>query len=84
MDNAPPITKTILYSFTAGYMVSQLNILGFAMGCGFMMALHYIPEDIKKFNLDIYNNVIYIIGALPLNPVMGALPLKPRNGGSAP
>jgi hypothetical protein len=60
MDN-PPITKTIIYSFTAGYMVSQFNILGFAAGCGFMLALNFIPEDLKKFNVNVYNNVIYMI-----------------------
>ena len=62
MDNSPPITKTILYSFTAGYMVSQFNILGFAMGCGVMLALNFIPDDIKKFNIEVYNNVIAIVG----------------------
>jgi hypothetical protein len=41
-------TQTILYSFTAGYMVSQLNILGFALGCGFMFTLNYIPHSIKS------------------------------------
>jgi hypothetical protein len=60
MDNTP-ITKTIIYSFTAGYMVSQFNILGFATGCGLMLALNFIPEDIKKFNVDVYTNVVYMI-----------------------
>ena len=60
MDNMP-ITKTIIYSFTAGYMVSQFNILGFAVGCGLMLALNFIPEDVKKFNIDVYTNVIYIV-----------------------
>ena len=59
MDNT---TKTIVYSFTAGYMVSQFDILGFAMGCGLMIALNFIPEDIKKLNMDIFNNVVYIVG----------------------
>lgn len=60
MDNTP-ITKTIIYSFTAGYMVSQFNILGFAAGCGLMFALNFIPDDIKKFNVGVYTNVIAII-----------------------
>ena len=37
--NTQTQTQTIIYSFTAGYMVSQLNILGFALGCGFMYVL---------------------------------------------
>jgi hypothetical protein len=41
-------TQTIIYSFTAGYMVSQLNILGFALGCGFMYALNYIPNRLTN------------------------------------
>ena len=41
MDNTST-AKTVLYSFTAGYMVSQFDILGFALGCGVMMALKYI------------------------------------------
>jgi len=60
MDNTP-ITKTIIYSFTAGYMVSQFNILGFAAGCGLMLALNFIPEDVKKFNIGVYTNVVYMI-----------------------
>jgi len=60
MDNTP-ITKTIIYSFTAGYMVSQFNILGFAAGCGLMLALNFIPDDIKKFNVGVYTNVVYMI-----------------------
>ena len=56
------ITKTIIYSFTAGYMTSQFNILGFAIGCGVMLALNFIPEDIKKFNKGIYSNIITVIG----------------------
>ena len=45
-------TQTILYSFTAGYMVSQLNILGFALGCGFMIVLNHIPRDMYKTLLE--------------------------------
>jgi hypothetical protein len=45
-------TQTILYSFTAGYMVSQLNILGFALGCGFMYALNHIPHNIYQTLLE--------------------------------
>jgi len=60
MDNTP-ITKTIIYSFTAGYMVSQFNILGFAAGCGLMFALNFIPDDIKKFNVGVYTNVLTLI-----------------------
>ena len=41
-------TQTAIYSFTAGYMVSQLNILGFALGCGFMYALNYIPNRLTN------------------------------------
>lgn len=70
MDNTP-ITKTIIYSFTAGYMVSQFNILGFAAGCGLMFALNFIPDDIKKFNVGVYTNVLTLIkgnlGTPPLN-----------------
>jgi uncharacterized alpha/beta hydrolase family protein len=47
-------TKTIIYSFTAGYMVSQFDILGFAMGCGVMLAFQFIPDDIKKLKLEIF------------------------------
>lgn len=38
-------TQTAIYSFTAGYMVSQLNLFGFVLGCGFMLALQYIPYN---------------------------------------
>lgn len=41
-------TQTIIYSFTAGYMVSQLNILGFALGCGFMYAIRFIPSTLLE------------------------------------
>jgi hypothetical protein len=44
-------TQTAIYSFTAGYMVSQLNILGFALGCGFMYALNYIPNRLLENNI---------------------------------
>ena len=67
MDNTP-ITKTIIYSFTAGYMVSQFNILGFAVGCGLMFALNFIPDDIKKFNVGVYNNVLTLIKGNPGSP----------------
>ena len=45
-------TQTILYSFTAGYLVSQFNILGFALGCGFMYAMQCIPRDFKTTLLE--------------------------------
>jgi len=61
MDTTP-LPKIILYSFTAGYMVSELNILGFTLGCGFMFALQYVPLDVTKFNLDtcttLYKNLL--------------------------
>ena len=57
--NEPTIslTKTIIYSFTAGYMTSQLNILGFVLGCSLMLTINYIPADVKKYNSEIYNNI---------------------------
>ena len=61
MDNTST-AKTVLYSFTAGYMVSQFDILGFALGCGVMIALKYIPDDINKLKVDAYNNILYIVG----------------------
>jgi len=61
MNDTQSTTKIILYSFTAGYMVSQFNILGFAAGCGFMMALNFIPEDIKNFNVGVFNTVLALI-----------------------
>ena len=45
-------TQTAIYSFTAGYMVSQLNILGFALGCGFMYAIQYIPRTLYQTFLE--------------------------------
>jgi hypothetical protein len=39
------VTKTVICSFTVGYMVSQLNILGFALGCGFMFVLQCMPNN---------------------------------------
>ena len=54
-------TQTILYSFTAGYMVSQLNILGFALGCGFTYALQYIPNNFKDTFFDKMSQHIYFL-----------------------
>ena len=52
-------TQTVIYSFLAGYMVSQTNMLGFALGCGCMLALQYMPEDIKKLKTTVYNKIIH-------------------------
>jgi len=51
-------TQTVIYSFLAGYMVSQTNMLGFALGCSCMLALQYMPEDIKKLKTTVYNKII--------------------------
>ena len=61
MDNSQR-TKTIIYSFTAGYMVSQFDILGFAVGCGVMLAFQLIPDDIKHFKAEIITKVISLAG----------------------
>lgn len=53
-------TQTVIYSFVAGYMVSQTNLLGFALGCGFMFALQCMPKDIKLLNSNIYNKIIKV------------------------
>ena len=53
-------TQTVIYSFVAGYMVSQTNLLGFALGCGFMFALQYMPKDIKLLNSNVYNKIIKV------------------------
>ena len=53
-------TQTVIYSFVAGYMVSQTNLLGFALGCGFMFALQCMPKDIKILNSNIYNKIIKV------------------------
>lgn len=54
-------TQTVMYSFVAGYMVSQSNMLGFALGCGFMFALQHMPENIKKIKTDMYNKIIMLL-----------------------
>jgi len=49
--------QTVIYSFVAGYAVSEVNILGFVLGCGFMLVFHHMPGDIKKLRDKLYNNI---------------------------
>jgi hypothetical protein len=55
------ISKTLVYSFTLGYMVSQFNILGFALGCGCTLAIQYIPMEMKNHIYTLYNNAMVFI-----------------------